>query len=170
MSGRLVDATGASLVPGGYKTTKLIFSQARKEHVPNTYTAVPPEVALRKAQVGRAVERGRGPAKPNSFFVEDVIRIIEITSEFEGTHSWAHIIEYRVHAVIICCWWLLRGSEAPSVKLNQAWTEITHSDRTAFITLPCAKTDIVGLCVTRSHPCSCHRSPGCGLFMHYVAI
>ena len=53
----------------------------------------------------------------------------------------------------------LRGIEAASVMLTQAWTEITHSGRNAFITLPCTKTDIVGLCVTRSHPCSCHRSP-----------
>ena len=105
------------------------------------------------------VERGWGQTKvKDSFFVEDVTRI-EIKSEFDGPHPWARLLGYRIDMAIICCWWLLRGIEAASVKLNQAWAEI--AGRTAFITLPCTlpgtKTEIVGrvgvcVCVTRSHP------------------
>ena len=44
-------------------------------------------------------------------------------------------------------------------KVVHAWPEVTHRGRDAFITLPCHKTDIVGMCVTRSHPCRCHPAP-----------
>ena len=110
-------------------------------------------------QAERAVERGRGPSKlKDSFYVEDISRIDTTDREFPTQIKWATGLSHRIDMVIICCWWLLRGIEAASVMLNQAWTENTHSGRTAFITLPCTKMDIVGLCVTRSHPCSCHRS------------
>ena len=156
---RSVDAVAASLRAGGYKTAKLLFSQARQEHVAQTHTPVPPEVILRMTQAERAVERGRGPSKlKDSFYVEDIAKIDTTARDFPTHIRWATSLSHRIDMVIICCWWLLRGIEAASVLLNQAWTEITHSGRTAFITLPCTKMDIVGLCVTRSHPCSCHRS------------
>ena len=156
---RSVDAVAASLRAGGYKTAKLLFSQARQEHVAQTHTPVPPEVILRMTQTERAVERGRGPSKlKDSFYVEDIARIGTTDREFSAQIKWATGLSYRIEMVIICCWWLLRGIEAASVMLNQAWTEVTHSGRTAFITLPCTKMDMVGLCVTRSHPCSCYRS------------
>ena len=127
-----------------------------------TSCQVPPEVLLRMSQLARAVERGRGPAKlKDSFFVEDIARV-DTTSQpelFPGPQQWARTLLHRIDMVIIRCWWLLRGIEAATVSLDQAWTEITHSSRTAFITLPCAKTDIVGLCVTRSHPRCCHITP-----------
>ena len=110
-------------------------------------------------QAERAVERGRGPSKlKDSFYVEDIARIDQTDREFSGQIRWATGLSHRIDMVIICCWCLLRGIEAASVMLNQAWTEVTHAGRTPFITLPCTKMDIVGLCVTRSHPCSCHRS------------
>ena len=156
---RSVDAVAASLRAGGYKTAKLLFSQARQEHVAQTHTPVPPEVILRMTQAERAVERGRGPSKlKDSFYVEDIARISTTDREFPTQIKWAMGLSHRIDMVIICCWWLLRGIEAASVMLNQAWTEVTHAGRMAFITLPCTKMDIVGLCVTRSHPCSCHRS------------
>ena len=156
---RSVNAVAASLRAGGYKSAKLLFSQARQQHVAETRTSVPPEVLLRMSQVERAVERGRGPSKiKDSFFVEDVARITDTNTEFPDSAAWSQYLRYRIDMVIICCWWLLRGIEAAAVMFAQAWTEVTHSGRTAFITLPCTKTDIVGLCVTRSHPCSCQRS------------
>ena len=35
------------------------------------------------------------------------------------------------------------------------WFETTTFGRLAFFTLPCHKTDTVGTCITRSHPCTC---------------
>eukprot|EP00439_Symbiodinium_sp_Y106_P077835 s2127_g16.t1 len=162
LSVRLVNAIGASLRAGGYKSAKQIFGQARQEHIAGTKTAVPLEVLLKMAQVERAVERGQGPSKlKDSFFVEDIARLPQNqnSDDFNGPHDWARRLQHRIDMVVICCWWLLRGIEAASVLLGPAWTEVTHSGRTAFITLPCTKTDIVGLCVTRSHPCSCARTP-----------
>ena len=64
----------------------------------------------------------------------DVGKINDVKIEFPGPIHWAQHLAYRIHMVIICCWWLLRGIEAAAVMLTQAWTEITHSGRNAFIT------------------------------------
>ncbi|CAE7220070.1 unnamed protein product [Symbiodinium microadriaticum] len=125
---RSVDAVAASLRVGGYKTAnKLLFSQARQEHVAQTHTPVPPEVILRMTQAERAVERGRGPSKlKDSFYVEDIARIDTTDREFPTQIQWAICLSHRLDMVIICCWWLLRGIEAASVML---WTEVTYSGR-----------------------------------------
>ena len=141
---------------------KQLFSQARQEHIAGPSRQVPPEVLLRMSQLERAVELGRGPTKlKDSCVVEEVARVDtnDHTESFPGPHPWARALSHRMNMVVVCCWWMLRGIEAATVRLDQAWAEITHSRRTAFITLPCTKTDIVGLCVTRSHPCCCHVTP-----------
>ena len=113
---RSVDAVAASLRAGGYKTAKLLFSQARQEHVAQTHTPVPPEVILRMTQAERAVERGRGPSKlKDSFYVEDIARIDTTDREFPTQIQWATRLSHRIDMVIICCLWLLRGIEAASV-------------------------------------------------------
>ena len=148
---RSVDAVAASLRAGGYKTAKLLFSQARQEHVAQTHTPVPPEVILRMTQAERAVERGRGPSKlKDSFYVEDIARIDTTDRKFPTQIRWATGLSYRIDMVIICCWWLLRGIEAASVMLNQAWTEVTHS--AARRSLPCrAPRWTSSDCVSRDH-------------------
>ena len=56
---------------------------------------------------------------------------------------------------IICCWWMLRGIETAAARLADVWFETTAFGRMVLFTLPCHKTDTVGLCITRSHPCTC---------------
>ena len=116
---RSVDAVAASLRAGGYKTAKLLFSQARQEHVAQTHTPVPPEVILRMTQAERAVERGRGPSKlKDSFYVEDIARIDTTDREFPTPIQWTTRLSHRIDMVIICCCWLLRGIDSASVMLN----------------------------------------------------
>ena len=56
---------------------------------------------------------------------------------------------------LICCWWMLRGIEVAAARFSDVWFETTSFGRSAFFTLPCHKTDTIGMCITRSHPCTC---------------
>ena len=105
-------------------------------------------------QVERAVERGRGPSKlKDSFFVEDIARLPtpQHSDDFDGPHAWACRLQHRID--------MTSSAVGGSSEASRPPREVTHSGRTAYITLPCTKTDIVGLCVTRSHPCCCSKTP-----------
>ncbi|CAE7028562.1 unnamed protein product [Symbiodinium natans] len=170
----LVDAIGASLRFGGYKSAKQLFSQAAQEHVARSGEALPEAVRLRMKQVERAVERGRGPAAAKDSFVLEDFERVDLERPFPEASAWLDSVQAAVDVIVICCWWMFRGIEAAAARLQHAWTEQTVHGRLAFITLPCHKTDTVGMCVTRSHVCSCHRSarlcPYHALHRHLVRV
>ena len=58
-------------------------------------------------------------------------------------------------ATVVCCWWMLRGIEVAAAKREHVWFETTPFGKMAFFTLPCHKTDTIGMCIARSHPCMC---------------
>ena len=105
----------------------------------------------------RSIERGLGPSTlKDAFIVEDLAATTDssITPPTPVEH-WAEYLYDCVLVAIICCWWVLRGIEVAAAKFTDVWFETTTFGRLAFFTLPCHKTDTVGTCVTRSHPCTC---------------
>ena len=142
----LVDAVAASLRAGGYRSAAQIFSQASHEHISRMGTNVPPAIRLRVQRCVRATERGRGPSElKDSFIVEDLSSMQ--TNDKAEAECWNMDPHRLVDALLICCWWMLRGiARLRHPRFVRAWTEehieaVTHSSRclaTKLTLLACA--------------------------------
>ena len=108
-----------------------------------------PQVFSMAQQTLRSIERGLGPPT-----LKDAFTVEDLASVTCHPHSGDDTYDCTL-ATIVCCWWMLRGIEVAAAKREHVWFETTPFGRMAFFTLPCHKTDTVGMCVTRSHPCMC---------------
>ena len=113
------------------------------------------------SQAERAVERGRGPSKlKDSFYVEDIAKISHMDFEFPGQMPalGTTIVppnRYGNHMLLAAA-----PGNRGGVRDVEPGMDRDYAFRPYGLHhLPRTKMDIVGLCVTRSHPCSCHRSP-----------
>ena len=92
----------------------------------------------------------------DAFIVEDLAATTDSSNTPPPAEDhWTEYLYDCVLVTIICCWWMLRGIEVAAARFSHVWFETTAFGRLAFFTLPCHKTDTVGMCVTRSHPCTC---------------
>ena len=114
------------------------------------------DIELLIKQTLRSVERGLGPPTlQDAFAVKDLASITCHPHSGPTPPHWIDDTYDCALATIVCCWWMLRGVEVAAAKREHVWFETTPFDRIAFFTLPCHKTDTIGMCVTRSHPCMC---------------
>ena len=61
-----------------------------------------------------------------------------------------------VDACILGGWWLTRGIELAAARACHMWTD--HETATVSWSLPVSKTDVKGMCATRTHGCCCKKS------------
>ena len=146
----LVNAIGASLKQGRYRSAPQVFSMARQQHV-TLVKQLSMDIELLIKQTLRSIERGLGPPTlKDAFTVEDLA-----SNSGPTPPHWIDDTYDCTLATIVCCWWMLRGIEVAAAKREHVWFETTPFGRMAFFTLPCHKTDTIGMCVARSHPCMC---------------
>ena len=158
ITAELVQAIASSLKRGRYRSSAQIFSMARQQHVAHTGSRLSADIEQQITMSIRSIERGLGPSTlKDAFIVEDHAATTDssTTPPPPPEDHWAEYLYDCVLVTIICCWWMLRGIEVAAAKFADVWFETTTSGRLAFFALPCHKTDTVGTCITRSHPCTC---------------
>ena len=144
----LIERVGASMKAGGYKSAKLYFSAARREHVVR-HGDVPIEVELGIKDAIRSIERGLGPSKLKDSF--DLTRLRNLWNEpdFET-------IEDDYIMVLSGSWFLMREIELANAKASHVRFEHSSSNNSlVHWSLPVSKTDTKGEMVERSHACAC---------------
>ena len=152
----LVNAIGASLKQGRYRSSPQVFSMARQQHIALVKQPLSMDIELLIKQTLRSIERGLGPPTlKDAFTVEDLASVTCHPHSGPTPPDWIDDTYDCTLATIVCCWWMLRGIEVAAGKREHVWFETTPFGKMAFFTLPCHKTDTIGMCITRSHPCMC---------------
>ena len=149
---KLVKAAGASFKAGGYRSFQNYYTQARQEH--RRLTGEDPAADIEQAitDVSRSIRRAQGPTPFKDSFQLELLSADQFpVDQDDGLDS----IAYARDVTIIGCWWLLRGLEVASAQVHHLWTQQTALGKRTYLTLPIQKNDITGMCVTRSHPCTC---------------
>ena len=144
----LIERVGASLKAGGYKSAKLYFSAARREHV-TRHGDIPIEVELSMKDAIRSIERGIGPSKLKDSFDFTLLRNLWHRPDFEKFED-----DYIL--VLSGSWFLMREIELANARATHVRFEHTSSAHpTVHWSLPMSKTDTKGEMIERSHACSC---------------
>ena len=144
----LIEKVGASLKAGGYKSAKLYFSAARREHVVR-HGDIPVEVELSRKDAVRSIERGLGPSKLKDSFDLTLLRTLWDLPDFQR-------IEDDYIMVLSGSWFLMREIELANARASHVRFEHTSSDHpVVHWSLPVSKTDTKGEMIERSHVCSC---------------
>ena len=155
----LVNAIGASLKQGCYRSSPQVFSITRQQHIALVKQPLSMDIELLIKQTLRSIERGLGPPTlKDAFTVEDLASVTCHPHSGPPPPHWIDDTYDCTLATIVCCWWMLRGIEVAAAKREHVWFETTPFGKMAFFTLPCHKTDTIGMCITRSHPCMCADS------------
>ena len=114
-----VEKVSASLKEAGYRSARQYFARARREHVLQMKTEVPPEVLLRMRDAIRAIERGiGGPALKDAFRMEDLVLPLP-SLEVSAARRQA------VSLVVLGCWFLLREIEIAAVRVKHTVGRLT---------------------------------------------
>lgn len=100
---------GASLKAGGYKSAKLYFSAARREHVVR-HGDIPIEAELSMKDAIRSIERGLGPSKRKDSFDLTLLRTLWGHPNFEQFED-----DYIM--VLSGSWFLMRELELAVAQL-----------------------------------------------------
>ena len=146
----LVERVGASLKAGGYKSAKLYFSAARREHVVR-HGEIPIEVELSMKDAIRSIERGLGPSKLKDSFDLTLLRQLWHHPDFEKFED-----DYIM--VLSGSWFLMRELELANARASHVRFEHSSSDHpVVHWSLPMSKTDTKGEMIERSHACSCSQ-------------
>ena len=144
----LIERVGASLKAGGYKSAKLYFSAARREHVVR-HGDIPVEVELSIKDAVRSIERGLGPSKLKDSFDLTLLRTLWDLPNFKQLED-----EYIM--VLSGSWFLMREIELANARASHIRFEHISSDSPiVHWSLPVSKTDTKGEMIERSHVCSC---------------
>ena len=136
----------------GYRSFQNYYTQARQEH--RRLTGEDPAADIEQAitDVSRSIRRAQGPTPFKDSFQLELLSADQFpVDQDDGLDS----IAYARDVTIIGCWWLLRGLEVASAQVHHLWTQQTALGKRTYLTLPIQKNDITGMCVTRSHPCTC---------------
>ena len=157
ITAELVQAIASSLKRGRYRSSAQVFSMARQQHVAHTGCRLSADIEQQITMSIRSIERGLGPSTlKDAFIVEDLAAATDSSNTPPPAEDhWAEYLYDCVLVTPICCWWMLRGIEVAAARFSDVWFETTSFGRLAFFTLPCHKTDTIGMCITRSHPCTC---------------
>ncbi|CAE7476622.1 unnamed protein product, partial [Symbiodinium pilosum] len=153
ITAELVQAIASSLKRGRCRSSAQVFSMARQQPGCRLSADIEQQITM----CIRSIERGLGPSTlKDAFIVEDLAATTDSsTTPPPAEDHWAEYLYDCVLVTLICCWWMLRGIEVAAAWFSNVWFETTAFGRLAFFTLPCHKTDTVGMCITRSHPCTC---------------
>ena len=151
----LIEKAGASFKAGGYKSTKVYFSAATRQHT-LLHGEVPAEVKLAIRDAVRSVERGLGGPSLKDSFPLTCLRPLFFAPDF--TDFAQHFF-----MVILGAWFLTREIELAAAVVKHVRFEALHK-KVAWA-LPMSKTDQRGNMIDRSHICACpvdgSREPLC---------
>ena len=149
ITAELLRAIGASFKEGGYRSSHLYFSTAKKQHVLQ-FGSFSADLEVVMQDVIRSIERGQGPSKlKDSFSVHALARIDLQIYDAAFTVKWA--------MVILGCYFLTR-----EIELAATLKKHLHLDTHKLIvtwTLPVSKTDPKGGLIARAHKCMCSTVP-----------
>ena len=163
---QLVDKMGAAFKAGRYRSANLYFCRARQEHVDKYKTHLSADVEAAIKHANRSITRGMGPDKPKDSFCLELMDDRDNPDEFNAfarRHCYEHGIPEGelpfnyLAIVVLATWFLLRGLEIASAKL-QDWT-FDDTRKCLHWDLPISKTDTEGRGATRTHFCSCTSKP-----------
>eukprot|EP00435_Cladocopium_sp_Y103_P022847 s4909_g5.t1 len=142
-------AVSASLKAGGYRSARLYFSCARREHV-MSHGPIPPEVDLVMNDCTRSIERGQGPSKLKDGFDVDQLSEIDLTTKDEQFLA-------AYHLVVLGSWFLTREVELSAALRHHV--DIDRKKLTVTWSLPVTKTCSRGDLISRTLKCVRHRLP-----------
>ena len=129
----LVNAIGASLKQGRYRSAPQVFSMARQQHVTLVKQPLSMDIELLIKQTVRSIERGLGSPTLKDHLILDPLSPIGSTTP--TTAPWPP--SFAAGGCYGASKW-----QPPNG--NTFGSKPHHS-----------KTDTIGMCITRSHPCMC---------------
>ena len=141
----LLRAVGASFKEGGYRSSHLYFSTAKKQHVLR-FGGFPADLEVVMQDVIRSIERGQGPSKLKDSFSVQALSKIDVRA-FENE------LRIDLAMVILGCYFLTR-----EIELAATLKKHLHLDTHKLVvtwTLPSSKTDSKGGLIARAHKCMC---------------
>lgn len=151
----LIEKAGASFKAGGYKSTKIYFAAATRQHT-LLHGEVPAEVKLAIRDAVRSVERGLGGPSLKDSFPLTCLRPLFTAPDFKD-------FAQHYFMVILGAWFLTREIELAAALVKHVRFELPHK-KVAWV-LPMSKTDQRGNMIERSHVCACpadgSREPLC---------
>ena len=151
----LVNAIGASLKQGRYRSAPQVFSMARQQHVTLVKQPLSMDIELLIKQTLRSIERGLGPPTlKDAFTVEDLASITCHPHSGPTPPHWIDDTYDCTLATIVCCWWMLRGHRSGGgqtgtrlVRDYTIWQDGFRFPATKPTPSGCASPDLIHACV-----------------------